>query len=149
MEFGAAQSEQRRMPGRDAVLPYVSDQQLVRPQFVGVSQLLRLLAGTVLYPGNRVVRQLPRLARSGQLSQCRVQTELKQLLTQSTTVLRLTWWCCAMASSLWPDSESKRKAARRARRFSSVRDLRMDSSLSTSCSLNWTRLRFLGKGMPH
>jgi hypothetical protein len=46
---------------------------------------------------------------------------------QSTTVLRLTWWCCAMASSLWPDSESKRNAARRVRRFSSVRDLRMES----------------------
>src|SRR6266568_914277 len=52
-----------------------------------------------------------------------------------------------MASSLWPDSESKRNAARRVRRFSSVRDLRMDSSLSISCSLNWTGLRFLGKGM--
>src|SRR5260370_36140935 len=52
-----------------------------------------------------------------------------------------------MASSLWPDSESKRNAARRVRRFSSVRDLRMDCSLSISCSLNWTGLRFLGKGM--
>src|SRR5260370_42694866 len=52
-----------------------------------------------------------------------------------------------MASSLWPDSESKRNAARRVRRFSSVRDLRMDSRLSISCSLNWTGLRFLGKGM--
>ena len=58
----------------------MSNQQLVRPQFVGVSQFLRLLAGTVLYPGNRIVRQLPRLARSGQFSQCRVQTELKKLL---------------------------------------------------------------------
>ena len=80
VEFGAAQPEQRRMPGCGAVLAYVSDQQLVRPQFVGVSQFLRLLAGTVLYPDNRIVRQLPRLARSGQFSQCRVQTELKKLL---------------------------------------------------------------------
>ena len=67
----------------------------------------------------------------------------------STTVLRLTWWCWAMASSLKPDSESKRKAARRVRLFSSVRDLRMESNLSISCSLNRTRLRFLGKGMTH
>src|SRR4029450_713014 len=80
VEFGATQSEQCRMPGRDAVLAYVSDQQLIRPQFVGVSQFLRLLAGAVLYPGNRIVRQLPRLARSGQLSQCRIKTELKTLL---------------------------------------------------------------------
>ena len=56
VEFGAAQSEQRRMPRCDAVLVYVSDQQLVRPQFVGISQFLRLLASTVLHPDNRIVR---------------------------------------------------------------------------------------------
>ena len=67
----------------------------------------------------------------------------------NTTVLRLTWWRRAMASSLCPASESKRNAARRVRRFSSVRDLRIDSSLRTSCSLNWSALRFLGKGMAH
>ena len=50
----------------------------------------------------------------------------------STTVLRLTWWWRAMASSVWPDRESKRNATRTVRRFSSVRDLRMDSSLSKS-----------------
>ena len=65
VEFGAAQLEQCRMTGRDAVLAHVSDQQFVRPQFVGISQFLRLLASTVLYPGNRIVRQLPRLTRPG------------------------------------------------------------------------------------
>ena len=69
-----------RMPGRDAVLLYVSDQQLVRPQFVGIPQFLRFLASTVLYPDNRIVRQLPRLAAPGQFSQCYVQAELKKLL---------------------------------------------------------------------
>jgi hypothetical protein len=34
-----------------------------------------------------------------------------------------------MASSDWPDRESSRNAARRVRRFSSVRDLLMESSL--------------------
>src|ERR1700691_2871297 len=34
-------------------------------------------------------------------------------------------------------------------RFSSVRDLRMDSSLSKSCWLNWRAPGFLGKGMTH
>src|SRR5260370_3444298 len=37
-----------------------------------------------------------------------------------------------MVSSLRPDRESNRIAARRARRFSSVRDLRMDSNLRSS-----------------
>ena len=68
------------MPGRDALLAYVSDQQLVRPQFVGIAQFLRLLASTVLYPDNRIVGQLPRLSGPGQFSQCCVQTELKKLL---------------------------------------------------------------------
>ena len=82
VEFGAAQPEQRRVPGCDTVLVYVSDQQLVRPQFVGISQFLRLLASTVLYPDNRIVRQLPRLAGPGQFAQCCVQTELKKLLNR-------------------------------------------------------------------
>jgi hypothetical protein len=54
-----------------------------------------------------------------------------------------------MASSLCPDSESKSNAARSVRRFSSVRDLRMASSFSFSCSLNWSGLRFFAKGIPH
>ena len=70
------------MPDCDAVLANVSDQQPVRPQFVGISQFLRLLASTVLHPDNRVVRQLPRLAGSGQFSQCYVQTKLKKLLNR-------------------------------------------------------------------
>ncbi len=52
-----------------------------------------------------------------------------------------------MLSSLWPDIESNRNAARRVRRFSSVRDLRMDSSLPISCAVNCKALRFLGKGV--
>jgi len=47
---------------------------------VGLPQFLRLLASTVLYPDNRIVCQLSRLAGSGQFSQCRVQTKLKKLL---------------------------------------------------------------------
>ena len=80
VEFGAAQPEQCRMPGCGAVLAYVSDQQSVRPQFVGISQFLRLLASAVLHPDNRIVRQLSRLAGSGQFSQGCVQPELKKLL---------------------------------------------------------------------
>ena len=64
----------------DAALAYVSEQQPIRPQFVGIAQFLRLLASTILHPGNRVVRQLARFAGSGQFSQCCVQTELEKLL---------------------------------------------------------------------
>src|ERR1019366_5710738 len=40
---------------------------------------LGLLAGTIQHPGNRVVRQLPRLAGPGQFPQRGVQTELEAL----------------------------------------------------------------------
>jgi len=64
----------------DAVLADVSEQQAVRPQFVREAQFLWLLAGTILDPGNRVVRQLAWLAGSGQFPQRRVQAELEKLL---------------------------------------------------------------------
>jgi hypothetical protein len=80
VEFGAAQFEQRRMPDCDAVLADVSEQQPVRPQFVGIAQFLRLLTSTILHPGNRVVWQLAWLTGSGQFSQCCVETELEKLL---------------------------------------------------------------------
>jgi hypothetical protein len=57
-----------------------SEQQPVRPQFAGIAQSLRLLASTVLHSGNRIVRQLSRLAGSRQFSQRRVQPELEKLL---------------------------------------------------------------------
>ena len=69
-----------RMPDCDAVLADVSEQQPVRPQFVGVAQFLWLPASTILHPGNRVVRQLAWLAGSGQFSQRRIQAELEKLL---------------------------------------------------------------------
>ena len=47
-----------------------------------------------------------------------------------------------------PDRESKRNAARWARLFSSVHDLRMDSNLRSSSSVNCKVLRFFWKGMP-
>src|SRR5215831_10111529 len=52
-----------------------------------------------------------------------------------------------MASSLWPERESRRIAARTVRRFSSVLDLRIDSSLRSSSSVNCSGGRCLGKGM--
>src|SRR5271167_314418 len=43
VEFGTAQSPQVGMTGFDAVLPYVLLEQRIRPEFVGVAQLFRLL----------------------------------------------------------------------------------------------------------
>src|SRR6266568_4871425 len=68
------------MPDCGAVLADVSEQQPVRPQFVGIAQFLWLPASTILHPGNRVVRQLAWLAGSGQFPQRRVQAELEKLL---------------------------------------------------------------------
>jgi hypothetical protein len=45
-----------------------------------MAQFFRLLASTMLHPGNRVVWQLPRLSRSGQFSQRCIQTELEEFL---------------------------------------------------------------------
>jgi hypothetical protein len=55
-------------------------QQLIGPQFVGIAEFFGLLAGTILHPSNRVVRQLPRLAGPRQFSQPCLQTELEALL---------------------------------------------------------------------
>src|SRR5215831_15623289 len=68
------------MAGGCAVLADVSEQQPIGPQFVRVAQFFWLLAGTVLHPGNGIVRQLPRLAGAGQFSQRCLQTELEKLL---------------------------------------------------------------------
>src|ERR1039457_6922921 len=54
-----------------------------------------------------------------------------------------------MAWSPCPAKESNRNAARWLRRFSSDRDLRMDSSVRSSSSVNCKGLRFFGKGMTH
>jgi len=90
----------------------------------------------VLRPGNRIVRQLPRLAGPGQFSQRCVQTELEKLLN-------------AQHHRAAADMMVPRNGFIAVRRFSAVRDLRRDSSLITSCSLNWRGLRFLGKGITH
>src|SRR6185437_2829931 len=44
---------------------------------------------------------------------------------------------------------AKKHAARRVRRFSSIREFPMFSSLTISSSLNGMRRRFLGRGMTH
>src|ERR1017187_1992998 len=67
------------MPGCDAVPTHVGGQELVGPQLVGITQFLRLLTSTILHPGDRVVRQLARLPRPGQLSQRCVKPELEAL----------------------------------------------------------------------
>ena len=87
--------------------------------------------------------------RVGQFSLCRFQTELKKLLNTQHRGTAADVVVLRNGLITLPDSESKRNAARRVRRFSSVRDLRMDSSLSKSCSLNRRGLRFFGKGMTH
>src|SRR5215469_15862166 len=64
----------------DAALVYVGEQTPIRPQFVGIAQFFRILARTVLHPCNRIVRQLSRLAGSGQFSKRCFQAELQKLL---------------------------------------------------------------------
>ena len=61
------------------VLPHVALRQGISPQFVGVAEILRLLAGTVQHPGNRIIRDAATLARSRQFSQRRIDSELKEL----------------------------------------------------------------------
>src|SRR5262245_40838123 len=79
VKFRPAHFVQTGMARRQAVLPHVTLQQSVSPQFVGVAQILRLLAGTVQHPGNRVIRDAAALARSWQLSQRRIDSELQEL----------------------------------------------------------------------
>src|SRR5215470_19571130 len=67
------------MPGGDAVLTDMRGQQLVCPQLVGIAEFLGLLASAMLHPDHRIVRQLPRPPRSGQLSQRCVKPKLQTL----------------------------------------------------------------------
>src|SRR5271157_3852372 len=55
----------------------VLGQQLIGPQFLGITQIFWLLARQILYPCNGFVRNLARLARPRQLSQCRLQSKAK------------------------------------------------------------------------
>ena len=51
----------------------------MRPKLVGVTQLLRLLAGAMQHPGDGVVRNAPNPTRAWQLSKSRFKSELKEL----------------------------------------------------------------------
>jgi hypothetical protein len=50
-------------------------QQPIGPQFIGVTQFLGLLAGTVQHPGRGVVAEAARSASSGQPTQRRLPAE--------------------------------------------------------------------------
>lgn len=121
MKLICAQSLSFRSAGCPAATR-VGGQQLVNPQFVGVTQFLRLPASAIPHPGNRVVRQLPRMPGLGNSSSAASRPNRRHFRMHGATVLRLTRFRLAIASSLWPDSESKRNAARCVRRFSSLRD---------------------------
>src|ERR1035438_4760139 len=69
MRLGPAQFEQTGMARRQAVLPHVTLQHTVSPQFVGVAEVLRLLAGTVQHPGDRIIRDPATLTQPRQFSQ--------------------------------------------------------------------------------
>src|SRR5664279_1996865 len=79
MQFRPAQLEQTWMARCQTVLPHVALQQSISPQFVGVAEILRLLARTVQHPGNRIIGDAATLARSRQLSQRRIDPKLKEL----------------------------------------------------------------------
>src|ERR1700731_1668834 len=78
MQFRPAQFAQTWRARRPAVLPHVALQQSIRPQLVGITEVLRLLAGTVQHPGDRIIRDAATLARPRQFPQCRVDSELKK-----------------------------------------------------------------------
>ena len=67
------------MVRRQAVLPHMALQQVIRPEFVGVAEILRLLAGTRQHPGDRIIRNTATLARARSFTQCGVDSELKEL----------------------------------------------------------------------
>src|SRR5271165_1288964 len=76
---GPAQFSQTRMTGFETMLPHVSLEQRIGPKLVSVAQLLGFLTGAMQNPRNGVIGNPPALARSRQLSQRRVQSELKEL----------------------------------------------------------------------
>src|SRR5271154_4841468 len=82
MQFRPAQFAQTWMARCQAVLPHVALQKSVRPQLVGVTEILRLLAGTVQHPGDRIVRDAATLARPRQFSQGGIDSELKEFPSQ-------------------------------------------------------------------
>ena len=79
MKFRPAQFEDAGMVRCQAVLPHVALQQSVRPEFVRVAEILRLLAGTRQHPADRIIRNTATLARARSFTQCGVDSELKEL----------------------------------------------------------------------
>ena len=79
MQFRPAQFAQTWMASRQTVLSHVTLQQSVRPQLVRVTEILRLLTGTVQYPRDRIIRDAAALAGSRQFAQRRINSELKEL----------------------------------------------------------------------
>src|SRR5450755_2305448 len=67
------------MPRRNAMFPHVLLQQRVSPKLVRIAKLLWFLTSAVLYPSDGIIWNAAALARSRQLSQGRIQSELKKL----------------------------------------------------------------------
>ena len=80
VQLGATQPAQFGVTGGFAALANMLGQQPIGPQLRGVTQFLRLLAGTVHHPGRRVVTEAARSAGSGQLSQRRLPAEAQTLV---------------------------------------------------------------------
>ena len=75
------------MPGRNGVLANMALQKIVSPQLIRVGEVLGLLTGEVLHPGDCFIGDATGLAGSRQFSQRGFQAELKELShTQSHAV---------------------------------------------------------------
>jgi hypothetical protein len=68
----APQARQFRVTSRRRLAADMFGQQLISPEFLGITQIPGLLARQILSPYNGIVRYLARLSRPWQLSQCRL-----------------------------------------------------------------------------
>src|SRR5258708_11300518 len=68
-----------------ALLADMGREQLVGPEFIGITQILRFLAGAIPHPGLCVIGHLPRLSRSGQLFERSLQPKPDALLDAKHT----------------------------------------------------------------
>ena len=94
-----------------ALLPHVVLQQSVGPQFIGVAEILGLVAGAVRHPGNGIIRDAATFAWPRQFSQCGTIPNCRNLRTHNATVWRFTPFAIATAWSLIPLAHAKRMAA--------------------------------------
>jgi len=147
VEFGSAQLAQRRVSGA-TMLAHMGRQQLKGLKFIRIFPTPSAFSRHSSHPGNRIVRQLPWLARSRQFRQRRVQPNARHFWMQRPNVLRLT--LCATQSSGRSGRRENPTGTPPAdcRRFSSARNFRMGSNLRSSPSLNCKGMRFFEKCMP-